>query len=160
MTAEERGQKLKSYANGYAQLAAAIQQFPKESWSFKPSPQRWSIREILVHVVDSEVNGFVRCRAFIAEPGKTVMAYDQDQWAKALRYQEQSVEDALELFKWIRLTTYKLIQPLPDSVWSNTVQHPERGTITFDNWLEIYERHVPAHVRQMQKNYEAWKSEH
>lgn len=158
MTAEERRQKLESYANGYTQLAAAVQEFPREAWNFKPSSDRWSIREILLHVVDSEVNGFVRCRMFIAEPGKTVMAYDQDQWAKALRYEEQSVEDALELFKWIRLTTFKLIHSLPDSVWSNTVQHPERGTLTFDHWLEIYERHVPAHIQQMQKTYEAWKS--
>lgn len=67
MTAEERRQKLESYSNGHAQLAAAFREFPREAWNFKPSPDRWSIREILIHVVDSEVNGFVRCRMFIGD---------------------------------------------------------------------------------------------
>jgi hypothetical protein len=29
--------------------------------------------------------------------------------------------------------------------------------MTFDDWLDIYERHIPEHVDQMRRNYEAWK---
>ena len=157
MTREERDQKLESYGKAPQQLAEALGQFPREMWHFKPSPDRWSIHEIVVHIVDSEANGFVRCRRFIAEPGKSVMPYDQEAWASSLHYHDQSVEDALELFKWLRLTSYKLVRLLPGPVWSNTVHHPERGNMTLDDWLAIYEEHVPAHIRQMKKNYEVWK---
>ena len=95
-------------------------------------------------------------RVVIAEPGQPLMAYDENRWATALDYHDQSVEDALELFKWLRLKSYKLIKTLPDSAWSNTAYHPENGTMTLDDWLDVYERHVREHLDQMQANYEAW----
>ena len=69
----------------------------------------------------------------------------------------QSTDDALELFKMLRRNTYYLIKTLPESTWSNTVYHPENGTMTLDDWLDIYERHIPEHLDQMQRVYEAWK---
>lgn len=157
MTTKERQEKIESYGGAYAALVAALAEFPREMWKFKPAPDRWSIHEILVHLADSEANGYIRARRFIAEPGKTLMAYDQEQWARSLRYHQQSPEEALELFRLLRSTTYRLIKALPESVWSNTVEHPEHGTMGFDRWLEIYAQHVPGHIQQMKKNYEAWK---
>jgi len=153
---EARLRKIESYGSAHAELVGALKQFPKEMWRFKPSPDRWSIHEIVVHIADSEANSYVRCRRFIAEPGQSVMAYDENRWAELLRYHEQSTQEALELFKWLRLKSYRLIQSLPEAVWSNSVFHPEHGNYTLDDWLDIYERHIREHVRQMQANYEAW----
>jgi hypothetical protein len=125
-------------------------------WHFKPAPGRWSIHEIVIHITDSEANSYIRCRRFIAEPGQTVMAYDENGWAVALDYRGQSTDEALELFKWLHYNTYQLIRSLPESVWANTVFHPENGTMTMDDWLGIYERHIPDHLQQMRLNYEAW----
>jgi hypothetical protein len=160
MTIEERRQKIESYGNAYVQLTEALRQFPKEMWMFKPSPDRWSVHEILVHLADSEANAFVKCRKLIAEPGKSVMAYDQDIWSKALHYHDQSTEDALELFKLLRLTTYKLIKSLPESVWSNSTGRMENESVTLGEWLDLYERHIPQHINQMRKIYDEWKKKH
>ena len=154
---KERNQKIESYGQAYNLLVEGIKQFPKEMWYFKPAPDLWSIHEIVVHIADSEANSYIRCRRFIAEPGQAVMAYDEKVWAISLHYHEQSTEDALELFKWLRHNTYQLIRSLPESGWSNTVYHPENGTMTLEDWLEVYARHIPDHLEQMQFNYEAWQ---
>ncbi len=143
MTSQERQQKIEAYGQAHSQLTDVLKQFPQEVWNYKSSPDRWSIKEILVHLADSEANAFVRCRRLIAEPGKTVMAYDQNQWSKALNYANQTAEDTLELLK---------------SVWSNKIIHPERGEQTLDTWLDIYSKHVQSHINQMQRNYEEWKN--
>jgi len=156
MMHEERQRKIESYGSAYTQLVEALRGFPKEMWSFKPSPDDWSIHELIVHIADSEVNSFVRCRRLIAEPGSAVLGYDEAQWARALKYAGQSADDALELFKWLRLASYKLIRDVPDSIGSHTIEHSENGTMTFDDWLNVYERHIPEHVDQMRRNYEAW----
>jgi hypothetical protein len=156
MTNEERPQKIESYGRAYDLLVEGLKQFPAEMWHFKPAPGWWSIHEIVVHITDSEANSYIRCRRFIAEPGQTVMAYDENGWAVALDYRGQSTDEALELFKWLRYNTYQLIRSLPESVWANTVFHPENGTMTMDDWLGIYERHIPDHLQQMRLNYEAW----
>ncbi len=156
MQAEERQRKIEIYGNAYNQLIDALQQFPKEMWHFKAAPDSWSIHEIIVHITDSEANSYVRCRRFIAEPGSTVMGYDESRWATELKYSGQSTEDALELFKWLRLSSTKLIQTVPAETWSHTIEHSENGTMTLDDWLNIYARHVSDHIEQMQKGYAAW----
>ena len=157
MTKKERDAKIRSYGKAPSELRSALKKFPKKMWKYKPSINRWSVHEIIIHLADSEANSFVRCRRFVAEPGKTVMAYDQDVWAQKLEYHRQSTDDALALFKALRDSSYKLIRRLPDEAWSATIEHPENGTMTFERWLEVYEEHTHKHIRQMKANLEAWK---
>ncbi|MCH7627059.1 MAG: hypothetical protein IIC83_14160, partial [Chloroflexi bacterium] len=108
---------------------------------------------------DSGANSYVRCRRFIAEPGESLAGYDENQWAVALDYHNQETEEALELFKSLRLKSYTLIKSLPEKVWSNTAYHPEDGEMSLDEWLDVYERHIPEHIQYMQENYDAWVGE-
>lgn len=156
MTSEERKKKIESYGSAHQKLVSAIGEFPREMWQFRPAPDYWTIHEILVHIADSEANSYFRCRRFVAEPGSMVLGYDESRWARDLHYHDQSPEDAIELFKWLRYKSYTLIKDLPDSVWSNTVNHTEIGVMSMDDWLDTYERHIPEHIEQMRRNYQAW----
>ncbi len=156
MKVEERKHKIESYSKAHQKLVDALEQFPREMWQFRPGEDRWTIHEIIVHITDSEVNSYVRCRRFLAEPGGTILGYDEQKWATELGYQNQSPYDALELFKWLRQNTYMLIRDLPASVWSHTALHTEDGEITMDSWLDTYERHIPEHIQQMEAICEDW----
>lgn len=156
MTANERRRRIESYGHAYATLMEGLKQFPREMWRFRPAPGEFTIHEIIVHIADSEANSYVRCRRFIAEPGSRVLGYDENQWARALHYHDQSPEDALELFQGLRRASYLLVRTLPESDWANTVEHSEAGVMTLDDWLDTYERHIPEHLAQMQGVHEAW----
>lgn len=157
MTRQERDALIESYGKAYDTLIKGLEELPEEMWQWKPAPDRWSIHEILLHIADSEANSYIRCRRFVAEPGSGVYGYDQDAWAVKLDYHSQSVSEALDLFKLLRKASYNLIKNLPDEVWqSATVQHSEMGTVTFEEWLRIYEDHIPAHLHQMRRNLTAW----
>ena len=97
-------------------------------WDFRAEPGCWSIREHVVHITDSEVNSYVRCRRFIAEPGQPLMAYDENIWASALDYSSRNTDDALELFRLLRSQTHAIVKSLPESAWANTCYHPETET--------------------------------
>jgi hypothetical protein len=156
VTGEERAGKIEEYGKAHEVLVEALERFHREAWHFAPSPEEWSIHQIVVHIADSEANSYVRCRRFIAEPGQSLMAYDEMQWGRELNYEEQDIEESLELFRWLRRKSYTLISGLPEEVWSNTAYHPENGMMTFDAWLDVYHRHVPEHIAQMQSVYEHW----
>ena len=158
MTPETRRQKIESYGNAYTQLVEALARFPKEMWQFRDEHGCWSIHEHIVHITDSEANSYIRCRRLIAEPGRTLMDYDENQWAAALDYHDQGTDDALNLFQWLRSKTYTLIKSLPESAWANTAYHPENGDTSLDDWLDTYEAHVREHVEYMQQNLEAWQA--
>lgn len=153
-----RAERIESYGNAFQILTSALQKFPRAMWQWRAAHDPWTIHEIIVHITDSEANSFIRARRAIAEPGSAVLGYDEMQWARGLNYLEQDPDDALQLFQWLRGNTHKLIQTLPDSAWSNTIEHSENGTMTMDDWLDMYERHVGEHVAQMQRIYDAWQS--
>jgi DinB superfamily len=160
MTREERSRMIESFGRAPGQLSVALRQFPKKMWLYKPSPERWSIHEIILHLADSEANSYVRCRRFIAEPGSAVFRIDAARWAGSLGYFHQSTREALEIIRRLRRMTYQLLISVPDSVWSHTVEHPRDGRITLEQWIQIQERHIPHHVEQMRTNYELWFKTH
>ena len=156
---DTRAKKIDSYGNGYTELVEALKKYPKEMWQWRDPHGCWSIHELIVHITDSEANSYIRCRRFIAEPGEPLMAYDENQWAASLDYHNQNSDDAIEMFRWLRLRSYSLIKTLPEEVWSNSNFHPENGDMTLDDWLDTYESHVTEHVGHMQENFDAWTAE-
>jgi hypothetical protein len=156
MTREERRFKLESFGRAPALLAGALRQFPKKMWLYKPSPEKWSIHETILHLADSEASGYVRCRRFIAEPGSPVLRFDAARWAGSLGYFHQSTREALEIIRRLRKMTYQLLISLPEPVWSNSVEHPSDGLLRLEDWVEIQERHIPHHIEQMKRNHELW----
>ncbi len=158
VTLENRRRTIESFGRAPELLAAALRQFPKKMWLYKPVRERWSIHEIILHLADSEANAYIRCRRLIAEPGKPVLTYDAGVWAATLGYFHQSTKEAFELLRRLRRMTYQLLVNLPEKVWSNTAEQPEKGTLSLDQWLEMQERHIPHHIEQMRWNYEEWAS--
>lgn len=158
MNKQERDAKIEEYGRCYDLLVTALAAVPRQAWDYKPSPADWSVKEIIVHMGDSESMAALRVRKLIVEPGSTIMAYNESGWADALKYQAQDAEDSIQIIKFARQSTYRLLKTLPDDVFRHSVIHPEYDEpYTFDQWLRIYSRHIPDHIEQLQKSYEAWK---
>jgi uncharacterized damage-inducible protein DinB len=121
MNQDERKEMIEEYGSGFELFAAALSEIPREAWEFKPTADEWSIHEIVVHMKDSESMGVIRLHKLIAEPGSTLMAYEESKWAEALNYQNQDVEDALQILKLTRRATYRLLKTLPDQVFMHSV---------------------------------------
>ncbi|HZQ08072.1 MAG TPA: DinB family protein [Anaerolineae bacterium] len=158
MTNEERSQTIQEYGRGFDLLTDALAQIPRPAWEFKPASDQWSVHETIIHMADSEMVGVLRLHTLIAEPGNTVIAYNESKWAEALGYRNQNTDDALQLFQLLRRTTYHLLQALPAQVFTHSVTHSEwNEPYTLEKWLVIYANHVPEHIAQMKKTVEAWK---
>ncbi len=158
MNTEERREKIELYGLGFSLLKAALAEVPAEAMKFKPGPTDWSVHEVVIHIADSESNAALRARKLIVEPGGILMGYDQAQWADVLNYHDHNLEDALEVTRLARKTTYELIKRQPEEVFTHAIVHPEMNEpYTFDKWIDIYSRHIPGHIEQIQNNVKLWK---
>ena len=159
MNRVEIDEKIEQYGRGFLLLSAALAEVQREAWSYRPAPNEWSVHEIIVHMADSESMSALRARKLIAEPGSMLMGYEEAKWADALGYKEQSVEDALEIIRLARQSTYELLKRQPDQVFTHSVIHPEYpdDPYTFEDWLNIYARHIPDHIEQLKRSYQSWK---
>ncbi len=148
----ETTQLISLYAGGYDKLKTYVDGLPEGSVDYKPAPDKWSIREILVHLADSEANSYVRARKIIAESGSAITAYDQDLWTQKLFYSEMKPDDALALFRLLRKNMVPVLERLSADAWHNYIVHPESGKITLQDWIQLYIDHVDNHIHQMNRN--------
>ena len=159
MDKQERNEKIELYGRGFSLLKAALAEVPQEAMKFKPAPKEWSVYEVIIHIADSESNAALRARKLIVEPGGALMGYDQAQWAETLNYHDHNLEDALEVTRLARKTTYELLKRLPDEVFTHSIVHPEyEAPFTFEQWINNYSAHIPGHIEQIKNNMKLWKN--
>ena len=155
MTPEERNVLIKQYADGYDEVIRALDNFPAESLGAHPIPGKWSAREIVHHLGDSESTSAIRIRKLLVEDDPVIQGYDQDQYATRLRYNDRDMAPALEAFRAARETTMQLLPSLSDDDWQRAGTHSESGRYTLEDWLRIYAAHAHNHAAQIRRLREA-----
>jgi hypothetical protein len=149
MNAEKREQLIRQYAAGYDEVVQALKGFPEESLTAHPIPGKWSAREIVHHLADSETISAQRIRKLLAEEFPVIHGYDQDKFAILLRYNLRDMAPALEAFRAARATTMQLIETMTEEDWKLKGWHTEHGLYSADLWLEIYSVHAHNHAAQI-----------
>lgn len=155
-----RQQHIELFGRGPALLGDALRGCPKKMWMYRPTPDRWSIHEIILHLADSEANCYVRSRQFIVEPGSDSVEYSASSWASSLGYFHQSTRDAIALITRLRRMTHHLLRFLPDSVWYHTMKLPKDGRMILEQWIEKQASHIPHHAEQIRQNLAEWSKTH
>ena len=149
-------QLIADYARGYDAIVRAIEGLDEEALSFKPSPRAWSIKEIVIHLADTEVVVIHRMKSVIAENKPPLPAFDQDAWADRLHYREQDYRQHLALFKLLRESFVPVLSRLKAEDWERTGVHSEKGEVTLKELLRSYTEHVFVHIRQIERNKAAY----
>jgi hypothetical protein len=159
MTPEERQQLIRQYEAGYDEVVKSLEGFPAEQQTAHPLPGKWSAREIVQHLADSEMNSAIRLRLLLAEDRPVIHAYDQDDYARRLNYNERDIAPALESLRSSRATTAQILAGMTDNDWQREGWHPESGLYTTETWLRIYAAHTHNHAAQIQRLKEALNSQ-
>lgn len=154
----DRSELLERYRKGPELVAAVLTGAAGAELDWAPEG-KWSLREIVSHLADSEAVGYDRVRRTIAEDNPTVIRYDQDAWARSLNYQKRKLSDALELFRRLRAENYELVSSLPDAAFARTANHSEFGPLTLESIVETYAKHAESHARQIRDLRERFKAE-
>jgi DinB superfamily len=148
MDDQERKKLIALYRDGYRAVAEVLLKITPEELETKPSPKRWSVREIVHHLADSEMAAAVRLRMLLAQDRPTIHGYDQDQFAERLHY-DRPHETSLEVFRWAREGTAELLERLTPAEWLREGTHTEAGRFGVEEWLRIYGEHAHKHARQI-----------
>jgi len=148
MQPDERQMLMAQYKDGYRVVADALLKITPEELDAAPGPGKWSARQIVHHLADSEMTAAVRFRLLLAEDRPEIMAYDQDRFAGSLHY-ERAHEASLELFRAVRAATSELMGCLSEADWLREGTHSELGRFGLDTWLRVYAAHAHRHADQI-----------
>jgi hypothetical protein len=150
MDTQTRAQLIARYKDGYREVAAALEGASDEELDARPAPGKWTAREIVHHLADSEMTSAIRLRLLVAEDNATIRAYDEKAFASKLHY-DRPIANSLLAFKAARLATADLLDAMTDAEFSKTGTHPEHGTYGVERWLEIYAEHAHKHAGQIRR---------
>jgi hypothetical protein len=148
MQPDERKLLIAQYQDGYRVVAAALLKITPEELDARPAPDKWSARQIVHHLGDSEMIAAVRFRLLLAEDKPAIKGYDQDLFAGRLHY-ERPHEASLELFRTARAATVELMGCLTEADWLREGTHSEVGRFGLDTWLRTYAPHAHRHADQI-----------
>jgi hypothetical protein len=113
-----------------------------------PAPGKWSAREIVCHLADTELTFAFRLRQTLAEDHHVIQPFDQDKWAAT--YGAYDCGAALAVFSSVRNWNIALIQKVTPAALDKPVRHPERGEMTFAVLIQTMAGHDLNHLRQIE----------
>ena len=132
-------------------LAKLIKPLSKKQLSVRPEPGKWSIAEILAHLVDAEIVGSWRMRLIIGSDGVPIQAFDQDVWAETFDYAGCDPKVSLEIFRVLRENNLRMLKALPKKLWENHGMHSERGRETVAHLVRMFAGHDLNHLEQVER---------
>lgn len=137
------------------QMPEAVRQFldaiPADITTVPEAPGKWSIRDVVQHLADSELVGGFRLRLILAHDRPPLAGYDQDLFASRLRYYEVDIRDAYEQFAVLRRANMRLWQALTPEDLDRVGVHGERGEESLGRLRRLYAGHDLLHLRQLDR---------
>jgi len=136
------------YKDGYRVVAAALAGATDTELDSRPAPGKWTAREVVHHLADSEMTSAIRLRLLLATDRPTINGYDQEEFARRLHY-DRPIAASLDAFKAARQTTGEILDRMTPADWLREGTHTESGRYTVERWLEIYAAHAHGHAEQI-----------
>ncbi len=147
---------LERFRRGAELLAISTTGAAGSELDYKPDG-KWSVRQIVCHLADTEACVAMRVRQVIAEENPMLPGFDGEAWARSLDYDKRKITPMLEVFRVLRASNYELLNSLPEETYARVGNHTERGKMTLLDLLRTYAGHVESHVGQIQRTRAAYK---
>lgn len=111
-----------------------------------PVPGTWSIKEIVVHLLDTDLIACYRMKRIIAEDRPRIDVYDENAFAARLFYGQQDAAIAVTTFMNNRMNMGVLLRSLRDDAFDRVAIHPEIGELPLGRLVRLYVHHVDHHL--------------
>lgn len=113
------------------------------------APGKWTALQVLNHIADTDAVLLYRFLYVIAEPGKTLVPFDQDVWATALASESRPAALAQQISSAARAAFLYYLRELPDAALLRTSLHPERGPMSALRIAQMSSGHALHHLEQL-----------
>ena len=114
----------------------------------------WTVRQVVHHVPDSHMNGYIRTCLALTEDQPTIRPYDENAWSALPYMRTAPIHASLDLLAAVHDRWIGVLQHLNDADYQRRFVHPEDGMRTLDVHLELYAwhgRHHVAHIARLRE---------
>jgi hypothetical protein len=132
-----------------AALRKAVSGLTPEQEAMPERAGKWSVRQVVQHLADSDLVGGFRFRMVLAHEAPELPGYDQDLWAERLAYQDTDLATSLQDFSILRELNLRLLRRATPEDLQRVMRHAERGDEPLGHMIKLYAGHDLVHLRQI-----------
>lgn len=140
---------LEREGTGFAAFARGIE---AARWDHRYAPGKWSIKEVVGHIIDCERVFALRALAFARGDDTPLPGFDQDAYVAAANFASRDSDSLVSEFEHVRRATLDLFRSLDDAAWSRRgTANACEFTVRAIPW--ILAGHLDHHARVLQERY-------
>jgi hypothetical protein len=129
-----------------SQLRAAVTDLTDKQLDTPYRDGGWTVRQVVHHLADSHINGFIRVKLALTEDHPTIKPYDESLWAQ-LPDARLPIDVSLPLIEAVHARWAVVYRGMSPADFGRTFFHPESGiTFTLDRHVQDYSWHGRHHV--------------
>jgi hypothetical protein len=137
------------FETGGGKLRHAIEGLTAKDLTWVPPPGagigRWSIQQVVLHLMDDELIWTARMKTIIAEDNPEILGFDESKFAANLCPDEQDAQMAVDILELNRRLFSMVLRKLPESAFARTGHHNDLGTFTLAQGVVWQSEHLEHH---------------
>jgi hypothetical protein len=148
--AEDLGDRapLDALADTADRIRRLVEPWTAETFEKSYAPGKWSARQILVHLAQTELALSTRARFALAQPGYVAQPFSQDDWMPVDA--GSSAPTALGAYTALRGLNLEMWKRLTQEQLERAFTHPEYGDLTVGWIMAQMAGHDIHHFKQLQ----------
>lgn len=130
------------------ELPELLKGISEMKFSAKPSPQKWSKKEILGHLIDSATNNhhrFIR----VQFENKPAIFYDQDNWVHYSHYNELTAKQLVRFWTVYNKHLLEILKRIPAENLQRECKMRDGKYVTLEFLVNDYVTHLQHHINQI-----------
>ena len=143
---------LERFRRGAEVLATVLTGAAGEEVDFTPAPDKWSIRQVLNHITDTERSFTFRALWFARGFDTPLPSYDQNIAVAGAQADDSTWATHIEDFRRVRLATTSLFASMPPGAWLRR-GIASNNPFTVRSLAFICAGHLTHHIRILRERY-------
>ncbi len=150
LTAGDREALIGEIAHFPADLRFLVEGLPDQALSTRYREGGWTLRQVIHHLPDSHLQGYVRFKLAMTEEAPAIKTYEQAPWGELADARNAPVAWSLDLLEALHRRWVFFLRTLTEADFQRIYLHPELGEMTLEKTLQLYVwhgRHHMGHIR-------------
>jgi hypothetical protein len=139
---------LDALADTPGRIRAIVERWTDADFERSYAPGKWSIRQVLIHLAQTELALPTRARFALSQPGYVAQSFAQDDWMPI--DEKTDARTALDAYTTLRRFNLAMFRNLTPDQRERTFSHPDYGALTVWWIASQLAGHDIHHLRQIE----------
>lgn len=114
---EDNGKVLEYLQNSITEIKQLVYGLQEEKLYYRYAKDKWTIKEILVHIIDDERIFAYRALCYARNDQTQLPGFEQEDYVKISKANERSLDSIFEEYEAVRSATITLFKHLPEEAF-------------------------------------------